>query len=87
MNDNLDLIPNSVLFNKRTYNNKAKCPLSGPDAPVIDYKNLDLLKGFISEKGRILPRRITNVSAKKQRDLSSAIKRARALGLLPFLAK
>ena len=61
------------------------CPLSGPNAPVIDYKNTTLLLRYISERGRILPSRITSISAKKQRELRLAIKRARALALLPFV--
>lgn len=84
--DNLSLIPNSVLFNRKSYK-KSKCPLSGPNAPVIDYKNIALLKTYVSEKGRIIPSRITGVSAKKQRALKLAIKRARSLALLPFAAK
>ena len=58
------------------------CPLSGKNAPLIDYKNLKLLKKYISESGRILPSRITSVSEKKQKKLSRAIKRARVLALL-----
>ncbi len=61
------------------------CPLSIPGAPAIDYKNPSLLERFVSEGGRILPSRITNVSAKKQRQLKRAIKIARTLALLPFL--
>lgn len=61
------------------------CPLSGPNAPVIDYKDVQLLSRFISEKGKMLPRRITSVSAKKQRELARAIKRARAVALLPYV--
>jgi len=61
------------------------CPLSLPDAPAIDYKNPDLLIKFISEGGRMLPSRITNVCAKKQRKLNNAIKIARILALLPFV--
>ena len=60
------------------------CPLSVQGAPVITYKNPDLLSKFISEGGRILPARITNVCAKKQRQLKRAIKVARILSLLPF---
>lgn len=63
------------------------CPLSGDNAPVIDYKNIRLLSRFISERGRILPARITSVSAKKQRELKQAIKRARQLALLPYVAQ
>ena len=58
------------------------CPLSGKNAPVIDYKNIKLLKKYISESGRILPSRITSVSQGKQRELSKAIKRARLLALI-----
>ena len=58
------------------------CPLSGKDAPLIDYKNIKLLKRYISESGRILPSRVTFVSQKKQKELSRAIKRARFLALL-----
>ena len=58
------------------------CPLSEKDAPPVDYKNIRLLKKYISEGGRILPSRITSVSQKKQKKLSRAIKRARLLALL-----
>lgn len=61
------------------------CPLSGPNAPVIDYKNTALLLRYVSERGRILPSRITSISVKKQRELRIAIKRARILALLPFV--
>lgn len=63
------------------------CPLSGENAPEIDYKNLDVLLRFVSERGRIMPSRISSVSAKKQRKLAKAIKRARQLALLPFVAQ
>lgn len=53
----------------------------------IDYKDVDLLKRFISERGKILPRRVTGTSAKNQRRLTVAIKRARIMGLLPFVAE
>ena len=58
------------------------CPLSGKNAPIIDYKNIKILKKYMSESGRILPSRITSVSEKKQKKLSRAIKRARLLALL-----
>ena len=58
------------------------CPLSRKDAPLVDYKNIKLLKKYISESGRILPSRITSVSQNKQEKLSRAIKRARLLALL-----
>ena len=58
------------------------CPLSGKNAPVIDYKNIKLLKRYLSDSGRILPSRVTSVSLKKQKELSRAIKRARVLALI-----
>ena len=61
---------------------KKSCPLSIKGAPEIDYKNIKLLKKYVSENGKILPSRITNVSQKKQRELSLSIKRARNLALL-----
>ena len=59
-------------------------PLSGPNAPAIDYKDVRLLQRYVSERGKIVPSRITAVSAKKQRSLAQAIKRARFLGLMPY---
>jgi len=64
---------------------KKGCPFSSKSAPQIDYKDVKLLQRFISERGKIVPSRITAVSAKKQRELSQAIKRARFLALLPYL--
>lgn len=61
------------------------CPFSSPTAPKIDFKDVKLLQRFISERGKIVPRRITAVSSKKQRVLARAIKRARILALLPFV--
>ena len=58
------------------------CPLSGKDAPLVDYKNIKVLRKYISDTGRILPSRITNVSQRKQRELSLSIKRARNLALI-----
>ena len=70
------------VFQNQKYKFKKKCPLSGKGAPVVDYKNIKLLRRYISENGKILPSRITSVSQKKQRDLSLSIKRARNLALL-----
>ena len=67
------------------FRRKKTCPFSGPNAPAIDYKDVRLLQRFISERGKIVPSRITAVSAKKQRELARAIKRARYLGLLPYV--
>ena len=63
------------------------CPFSGANAPKIDYKDVKLLQRYISERGKIVPSRITAVSAKKQRELAKAIKRARFIGLLPYVIK
>ncbi|HEY7457733.1 MAG TPA: 30S ribosomal protein S18 [Xanthobacteraceae bacterium] len=63
------------------------CPFSGANAPKIDYKDVKLLQRYVSERGKIVPSRITAVSANKQRELASAIKRARFLGLLPYVIR
>ena len=70
------------IFQPNKFKFRKKCPLSGKSAPEIDYKNIKLLKKYISENGKILPSRITSVSQKKQRELSLSIKRARNLALL-----
>ena len=70
------------LFQKPDMKLLKACPLSGKNAPRIDYKNIKLLKRYISESGRILPSRVTSVSLNKQRELSKSIKRARLLALL-----
>ena len=70
------------LFQKPDMKLFKACPLSGKNAPKVDYKNIKLLKRYISESGRILPSRVTSVSLNKQRELSKSIKRARLLALL-----
>lgn len=62
------------------------CPLSVAGAPEITYKDPDALSKFVSEGGRILPSRVTNVSASKQRKLKNQIKIARVLALMPFVS-
>lgn len=69
---------------KPFFRRRKSCPFSGQNAPTIDYKDVKLLQRFISERGKIVPSRITAVSSKKQRELSRAIKRARFLALLPY---
>ncbi|WP_259780192.1 30S ribosomal protein S18 [Aestuariispira ectoiniformans] len=69
------------------FRRKKTCPFSGENAPAIDYKDVKLLQRFMSERGKIVPSRITAVSNKKQRALARAIKRARFLGLLPYVIK
>ena len=70
------------LFQKADVKFSRSCPLSGKNAPDIDYKNIKILKKYISESGRILPSRVTSVSFKKQRELANSIKRARILALI-----
>jgi small subunit ribosomal protein S18 len=69
------------------FRRRKSCPFSGKNAPAIDYKDTRLLQTYMSERGKIVPSRITAVSGKKQRELGQAIKRARQLGLLPYLVK
>ena len=70
------------IFQPNKYKFKKSCPLSIKGAPIVDYKNIKLLKKYISENGKILPSRITSISQKKQRELSISIKRARNLALI-----
>lgn len=69
------------------FRRRKSCPFTSPQAPKIDYKNPKLLGRFISERGKIMPSRISAVSMKKQRELALAIKRARELALLPYCDK
>ncbi|OUR76666.1 30S ribosomal protein S18 [Alphaproteobacteria bacterium 46_93_T64] len=69
------------------FRRRKTCPFTGEGAPKIDYKDVKLLQRFVSERGKIMPSRITAVSAKKQRELAKAIKRARNIALLPFVVK
>ena len=75
-------------FARRPFFRRRKtCPFTGPNAPKIDFKDTRLLQRYVSERGKIVPSRITAVSAKKQRELAKAIKRARNVALLPFLVQ
>lgn len=69
------------------FRRRKSCPFSGKNAPAIDYKDVKSLLRFVSERGKMTPSRITAVSAKKQRELSKAIKRARFLALMPYVNK
>ena len=69
------------------FRRRKTCPFSGDNAPKNDYKDTKLLSRYISERGKIVPSRITAVSAKKQRELARAIKRARFLALLPYVSQ
>ena len=88
MSDTTDVGPagrrSAVGARRPFYRRRKTCPFSGPNAPKIDYKDVRLLSRFLSERGKIVPSRITAVSAKKQRELAVAIKRARFLALLPY---
>lgn len=85
MSNEIDInqIPTRRPFSRR----RKTCPFSGADAPALDYKDVRLLSRYISERGNIVPSRITAVSQKKQRELANAIKRARFLGLIPYVIK
>jgi small subunit ribosomal protein S18 len=75
-----------AMDSRRPFNRRRKsCPFTGANAPVIDYKDVKLLSRYLSERGKIVPARISSVSLKKQRELAVAIKRARFLGLLPYV--
>ena len=80
--DNQSNFAKLSIFQPNKYKFKKSCPLSIKGAPKVDYKNIRLLKKYMSENGKILPSRITNISQKKQRELSLSIKRARNLALL-----
>ena len=73
---------NSPFEHKRKF-----CPFSQPGSPEIDYKDIRLLSRYITEKGKIIPARITGVSRKKQKELAKAIKRARYLSLISYTNK
>ncbi|USO01216.1 MAG: 30S ribosomal protein S18 [Alphaproteobacteria bacterium] len=72
---------------KPFFKRRRSCPFSGKDAIAIDYKDVRMLQRYVTERGRIMPRRITGISAAAQRNLSKAIKRARFLALLPYVVK
>jgi len=70
------------LFQKNDGRFSKKCPLSIKNAPLVDYKNISLLKKYVSENGKIVSSRITSVSFNKQRKLTKEIKKAKILGLI-----
>mgnify|MGYP000344652071 CR=1 FL=1 len=67
------------------FRRRKTCPFSGSHAQKIDYKDVRMLSRYVSERGKIVPSRITAVSAKKQRELAKAIKRARNLALIAYV--
>ena len=70
---------------KKSVRKVKQCKFTEAGLEYIDYKDVDLLKKFITERGKILPRRLTGLTAKQQRDLTNAVKRARIVALLPFV--
>ena len=77
---------NDSSSSKPFFRRKKTCPFSGPEAIAIDFRDTRTLNKFVSERGKIIPARISSVSAPKQRRLAQAIKRARILALMPYLA-
>ena len=77
--------PPNITIRRPFFRRRKSSPFAHADAPKIDYKDVRLLQRFISERGKIVPSRISAVSSKKQRELAQAIKRARFLALLPYL--
>ena len=76
---------NPLLFPRKSW--RKQCYFSQPGAPVIDYKDTKLLQRFLTERGKIVPNRLSTVSIQKQRDLANAVKRARAIALLPYVKR
>lgn len=74
----------AVIGKKQYFRRKRIARIPDKRIDEIDYKNIDLLRGFITERGKIMPRRISNVSARVQRRITEEIKRARNIALLPF---
>lgn len=76
-----------VKMKRQFFKRRRSCPFLGPNALKIDYKDIRILQKFVSDSGKILPSRITAVSTKHQRHLAKAIKRARFLALMPYIAE
>src|SRR5919112_5734568 len=76
--------PPNITIRRPFFRRRKTSPFASKDAPRIDYKDVKLLQRFVSERGKIVPRRITAVTAKEQRALARAVKRARELALLPY---
>ena len=79
---NTNSINKLSLFQKAEGKFSKKCPLSVKNAPIVDYKNIGLLKKYVSENGKIVSSKITSVSFNKQKKLTKEIKKAKILGLL-----
>lgn len=74
-------------LHRQLFKRRKACPFCEPGAPKIDYKDTKLLQKYLSERGRMVPRRISYVSSEHQRELAVAVKRARHLALLPYVVK
>ena len=85
--DNKKFEDNDSAGSKPFFRRKKTCPFSGPEAIAIDFRDTKTLSKFVSERGKIIPARISAVSAPKQIKLSQAIKRARILALIPYLQR
>jgi small subunit ribosomal protein S18 len=83
----VEVVSESAGTRRPFFRRRKSCPFSGPKAIKIDYKDVRTLTRFISERGKMVPSRITAVSTKKQRELAKAIKRARFLALIPYLVQ
>ena len=79
--------PPTITIRRPFFRRRKTSPFASEDSPKIDYKDIKLLQRFVSERGKIVPRRITAVTAKEQRALAQAIRRARLLALLPFIVR
>ena len=79
--------PPNITIRRPFFRRRKTSPFATKDAPRIDYKDIKLLQRFVSERGKIVPRRITAVTAKEQREIARAVKRARLLALLPFVVR
>ncbi len=77
--------PPNITIRRPFFRRRKSSPFAHADSPKIDYKDIKLLQRFVSERGKIVPRRITAVTAKEQRKLAQAVKRARELALLPYV--
>jgi len=85
--DNKKSEDNDAAGSKPFFRRKKTCPFSGPEGILLDFRDTRTLSKFVSERGKIIPARISAVSAPKQRKLAQAIKRARVLALIPYLER
>jgi small subunit ribosomal protein S18 len=84
-NSDQNAMRRNIMIKRQFFRRRKSCPFQGKNAMVIDYKDIRVLSKFVSERGKIMPSRISAVSAKKQRELSTAIKRSRYIALMPYV--